>query len=684
MNLKAGRNFLVDSSYTKFKRLISLLLIATNIMLLFSITSFAANPITISVSSASGKVGDTVTVQVSFANLPASGISYYQFDMLYDNSILKVKSYDMNQFKRKQLIDYSTDGKIAFNMASHLTNGFVNDNGIFATITFEIIGNGNSDLDIKNVQIVDSKPIEINDYAESDGKVTSLSNNSPTNTQSSTPTSTSTPTPTSTPTSTPVQTQTINVNSQGLLGEYYDDTNSDHYFTTLLFTRVDPTINFDSKQVKANDIFKYDNFSVRWTGYVEPLYSEDYTFYTSSDDGVRLCIDDVEQIKAWKDQANTEYKKVIPMVAHKKYKILLEYYDNKLDAFVSLSWSSKSQEKQIIPNSQLFCFDSSKPTSTNSIASATPTTTATPTKTTATITPTPKITTATNSVAATPTTIPISSSSNPASSSVTVIQPVTQVPQVPPSDLSIALTADKTSYEVDQNILFTINYRNRLNSPVSSVKLSADIPSNTSIVDSSGGLVSGSKITWDLGALEANKEGTIKYTVKVNAFEGNAIEVSDTAYISSANSTDSSDADNKSALKIMLYPKKTVLGSHKKYIKGYPDNTFKPENKITRAEIAYMIASVLNLDVSDGSLSFTDVKKTHWALKQINAVVKNGFFKGATATKFKPDAYITRAEIAAVIYRCQGIQDSSLDTSDYYFKDTKNNWAGKYIEELYR
>ncbi|MDP4182068.1 MAG: S-layer homology domain-containing protein, partial [Bacillota bacterium] len=83
-------------------------------------------------------------------------------------------------------------------------------------------------------------------------------------------------------------------------------------------------------------------------------------------------------------------------------------------------------------------------------------------------------------------------------------------------------------------------------------------------------------------------------------------------------------------------------------------------------------------------LSFTDVKKTHWALKQINAVVKNGFFKGATTTKFKPDAYITRAEIAAVIYRCQGIQDSSLDTSDYYFKDTKNNWAGKYIEELYR
>ena len=107
-------------------------------------------------------------------------------------------------------------------------------------------------------------------------------------TQTSTPTSTPTytPTPTFTNTPTPTPTSTPGGVCNGLNGEYYDNIN----LTALRLTRVDSTVDFDWGTGSPDASIGADTFSVRWTGQVVPLYSQTYTFYTTSDDGVRLWV----------------------------------------------------------------------------------------------------------------------------------------------------------------------------------------------------------------------------------------------------------------------------------------------------------------------------------------------------------------------------------------------------------
>lgn len=82
-------------------------------------------------------------------------------------------------------------------------------------------------------------------------------------------------------------------------------------------------------------------------------------------------------------------------------------------------------------------------------------------------------------------------------------------------------------------------------------------------------------------------------------------------------------------------------------ITGYPDGTFKPERQITRAEFAAIASRFDNLDEQENSM-FSDIKG-HWAEKYIVSAANKGWIKGYLDGKFKPDQYITRAEAMAFI-----------------------------------
>ncbi|WP_206098827.1 beta-glucanase [Paenibacillus paeoniae] len=139
-------------------------------------------------------------------------------------------------------------------------------------------------------------------------------------------------------------------NGTGLTGQYYDNMN----FTSLKTTRVDATVNFNWGYGAPISSMGADTFSVRWTGKVKPQYTGTYTFHTSTDDGVRLWVNNQLIIDKWMDQAETEWSGTIYLTAGQKYDIKLEYYDNTEDAIAKLSWSSASQPKQIIPQNRLY------------------------------------------------------------------------------------------------------------------------------------------------------------------------------------------------------------------------------------------------------------------------------------------------------------------------------------------
>ena len=76
----------------------------------------------------------------------------------------------------------------------------------------------------------------------------------------------------------------------GLAATYYD--NAD--FTGTTVARTDPTVNFDWGVGSPAPAIGVDTFSARWTGQVQPQFTETYTFYTQSDDGVRLWVNNVQ------------------------------------------------------------------------------------------------------------------------------------------------------------------------------------------------------------------------------------------------------------------------------------------------------------------------------------------------------------------------------------------------------
>lgn len=91
-------------------------------------------------------------------------------------------------------------------------------------------------------------------------------------------------------------------------------------------------------------------FSVRWTGTIEPQFSELTTFTVSADGGARLWIDDRKLFDTWGEGGLKDETGSVTLQAGKKTKIILETRGGRA---AKLFWSSASQKKQIVPKERL-------------------------------------------------------------------------------------------------------------------------------------------------------------------------------------------------------------------------------------------------------------------------------------------------------------------------------------------
>lgn len=136
----------------------------------------------------------------------------------------------------------------------------------------------------------------------------------------------------------------------GLRGDYYDNVD----FTGTRVRRVDPTVNFDWGGGSPDPLIGADSFSVRWSGSVQPRFSENYTFYTISDDGIRLWVNNILLVDNWTDHGPTENSGFITLQGGQLYSIRMEMYENGGGAVAKLLWSSPNVLKETIPSTQLY------------------------------------------------------------------------------------------------------------------------------------------------------------------------------------------------------------------------------------------------------------------------------------------------------------------------------------------
>lgn len=120
-------------------------------------------------------------------------------------------------------------------------------------------------------------------------------------------------------------------------------------------------------------------------------------------------------------------------------------------------------------------------------------------------------------------------------------------------------------------------------------------------------------------------------------------------------------------------------------ITGYSDGSFRPNAPVTRAEFAAIASRFEKL--TEGSKSFTDVSDTYWAARYINFAATRGWVTGYSDGTFKPENTITRAEVAAVTCRLlersadQSYIRSHLKELRTFSDVTESHWAYWYAME---
>ena len=120
-------------------------------------------------------------------------------------------------------------------------------------------------------------------------------------------------------------------------------------------------------------------------------------------------------------------------------------------------------------------------------------------------------------------------------------------------------------------------------------------------------------------------------------------------------------------------------------ITGYADGSFRPDASVTRAEFA-AIASRFEA-LTEGTKSFSDVPSSHWAAKYINFAATRGWVNGYADGTFRPNNSITRAEVAAVTCRLlernadQSYIRSHLSELRAFTDVSESHWAYWYTME---
>ena len=134
--------------------------------------------------------------------------------------------------------------------------------------------------------------------------------------------------------------------------------------------------------------------------------------------------------------------------------------------------------------------------------------------------------------------------------------------------------------------------------------------------------------------------------------------------------------------------------THTAYLNGYPDNTIRPQGSITRAEVAAIFArlKVGEANIPSAKANYNDVNSSDWYTKYIAFVTDNNIMKGYEDGSFRPNDKITRAEFTAVVARYNSLADTTSTFEDvighwaagYIGSVTNKGWINGYPDGTFK
>jgi hypothetical protein len=114
-------------------------------------------------------------------------------------------------------------------------------------------------------------------------------------------------------------------------------------------------------------------------------------------------------------------------------------------------------------------------------------------------------------------------------------------------------------------------------------------------------------------------------------------------------------------------------------VSGYADGSFKPQNPTTRAQLAKMLTLAGNWDLADPeTATFSDVPRSHVFFRYVETAFRKGVLSGYPNGLFRPDVYVTRAQVAKMLVVARGWELRD-DFSTALCDVPTTHWAWVYI-----
>ena len=112
-------------------------------------------------------------------------------------------------------------------------------------------------------------------------------------------------------------------------------------------------------------------------------------------------------------------------------------------------------------------------------------------------------------------------------------------------------------------------------------------------------------------------------------------------------------------------------------LEGYPDNTFQPENEMTRAEFTTLLWKLAGRPSVIGVEPFRDVSYNDWYRTAVVWAYQNGYIQGVTSDTFSPNGTITREQAMTILYRYADNPPERDSLSGFADKDSVSPYAEK-------
>ncbi|TDX59026.1 S-layer homology domain-containing protein [Orenia marismortui] len=168
---------------------------------------------------------------------------------------------------------------------------------------------------------------------------------------------------------------------------------------------------------------------------------------------------------------------------------------------------------------------------------------------------------------------------------------------------------------------------------------------------------------WALEYISPLLDEGIMYVYKDGKFHPNQATTRGEFAYSLAKAMNLETSTNSELTDISNHPSKGYISAlvERGIITGYPDKTFRPEKKITRAEIITMLGRSLSLNDEQKTIElegnfYFDINENHWANNLISLATRLNIINGYPDGNFKPNNYVTRAESAKLLAKLKGLK----------------------------